>query len=73
MGTKFLNSRQVAVNHQWVGRKLTRKIKFAVIDGVIYRIIDNGPDETANPNGLDILSLQLAEDIDLPNEVNKNG
>lgn len=73
MGTKYSNTRQVSVNHQWVGSKLTRKMKFALLDGEIYRIVDNGPDETSNPNGLDILSLQLAEDIDLPNEVVEDG
>lgn len=73
MGTKYSNTRQVSVNHQWVGSKLTRKMKFALLDGEIYQIVDNGSDETSNPNGLDILSLQLAEDIDLPNEVVEDG
>ena len=73
MGTKFSNTRQVSINHQWVGSKLTHEMKFVLLDGEIYRIVDNGSDETSNPNGLDILSLQLAEDIDLPNEVVEDG
>lgn len=73
MGTKFASTRQVAINHQWVGSKLTRRMKFAVLDDEVYRIIDNSPDQTDNPNGVDILSLQLAEDIELPDEVSENG
>lgn len=73
MGTKYSNTRQVSINHQWVGSKLTRQMKFAVIDNEIYKIVDNGPDETSNPNGLDILSLQLAENIDLPNGAVEDG
>ena len=71
-GTKFQNTRQVAVNHQWVGSKLTRKMKYALLDGEVYKIIDNSPDETDNPNGVNILSLQLAEDVELPEEVSGN-
>lgn len=73
MGTKFSNTRQVSVNHQWVGSKLTRKMKFALLDGEIYQIVDNGSDQTDNPNGVDILSLQLAEDIEMPEEVSEDG
>ena len=73
MGTKFSNTRQVSINHQWVGSKLTRKMKFALLDGEIYRIVDNGSDQTDNPNGVDILSLQLAEDIEMPEEVSEDG
>ena len=42
MGTKYSSTRQVSVNHQWVGSKLTRKMKFALLDGEIYQIVDNG-------------------------------
>ena len=73
MGTKYSNTRQVSVNHQWVGSKLTRKMKFALLDGEIYQIVDNGSDQTDNPNGVDILSLQLAEDIEMPEEVSEDG
>ena len=73
MGTKYSNTRQVSVNHQWVGSKLTRKMKFALLDGEVYRIVDNGSDQTDNPNGVDILSLQLAEDIEMPEEVSEDG
>lgn len=73
MGTKYSSTRQVSVNHQWVGSKLTRKIKFALLDGEIYQIVDNGSDQTDNPNGVDILSLQLAEDIEMPEEVSEDG
>lgn len=73
MGTKFSNTRQVSINHQWVGSKLTRKMKFALLDGEIYQIVDNGSDQTDNPNGVDILSLQLAEDIEMPEEVSEDG
>ena len=73
MGTKYSNTRQVSINHQWVGSKLTRKMKFALLDGEIYQIVDNGSDQTDNPNGVDILSLQLAEDIEMPEEVSEDG
>ncbi len=73
MGTKYSSTRQVSVNHQWVGSKLTRKMKFALLDGEIYQIVDNGSDQTDNPNGVDILSLQLAEDIEMPEEVSEDG
>ncbi|MEK3575516.1 phage head completion protein [Lactobacillus crispatus] len=73
MGTKYSNTRQVSVNHQWVGSKLTRKMKFALLDGEIYQIVDNGSDQTDNPNGVDILSLQLAEDIEMPEGVSEDG
>lgn len=73
MGTKFSNTRQVSINHQWVGSKLTRKMKFVLLDGEIYQIVDNGSDQTDNPNGVDILSLQLAEDIEMPEEVSEDG
>lgn len=63
-GTKFQGTRQVGVNHQWVGSKITREMKLAKIDQQIYKIIDNSPDESDNPTGVDILSLKLAEDID---------
>ena len=39
-------------------------MKLAKIDQQIYKIIDNSPDESDNPTGVDILSLKLAEDID---------
>lgn len=64
MGTKMQNTRQVAVNHQWVGSKLKNQMKYAKLDNQIYRIIDISSDETGNPNGVDILSLQNAEDIE---------
>lgn len=73
MGTKFQSTRQVAINHQWVGKKLTRQMKYAVIDDDIYKIVDNGPDESGDPNGLDIISLQLAQDIEIPQEVINDG
>lgn len=73
MGTKFSNTRQVSINHQWVGSKLTHEMKFALLDGEIYRIVDNGSDQTDNPNGVDILSLQLAEDIEMLEEVSEDG
>lgn len=48
-------------------------MKFALLDGEIYQIVDNGSDQTDNPNGVDILSLQLAEDIEMPEEVSEDG
>lgn len=73
MGTKFQATRQVGVKHQFVGSKITAAMKYAVIDQKIYRIVDNSPDESGNPNAVDILSLQEAQDISLPEEVKANG
>ena len=36
-GTKFQGTRQVGVNHQWVGSKITREMKLAKIDQQNYR------------------------------------
>lgn len=63
-GTKFQGTRQVAVNHQWVGSKITHEMKLAQIDQQIYLIVDNSPDESSNPTAVDILSLKLLESID---------
>lgn len=74
MGTEFQSTRQIAVNHQWVGRKITPEMKYAEMNGEIYQIIDNSPDQTDTPNGVDILSLKLAKDISLPEtEVTDDG
>lgn len=58
------------MNHQWVGKKITDEMKYAVIDQIIYRILDISPNDTLAPNGVDILILQKADGISLGDEGN---
>lgn len=73
IGTKFEHSKQVGVKHQYVGSKLTKQMHYARIGQTIYQIIDNNGNDTGNPNGVDILSLQEADNISLPKGDEANG